>query len=157
MFRAFSIDPQNYETLGNANSNIPIYMLVLNLLGALAHGIGVGIAQTQGRRDFKLSTWMVQPMNKGNVTHPDISATLVFVGWIYPTTLITAFFGLSLAFHSVLSLFLTSHLIIGPSRLTNLYMRGLYYGVAPWVRYTYLVLPYQLLYLLGHRRTSLCV
>lgn len=115
-----------------SNSTLPQWMLLFNTLGALAHLSGVIVALTLARREFRLSTWMVQPVNNGNVTHPQMDATLVFVGWIYPTTIIICFFGLSLIFHTVISGFLSVHLIAGPTEWTNWYMRGLYSCTAWW-------------------------
>jgi hypothetical protein len=112
-------------------------MLLLNVCGALAHLGGIIVAQTVARKDFRLSTWTVQPKNLGNASDPEMTAELTFVGWVYPTTIITAFFALSFTFHVVISCFLAGPLIIGPGYLTNWYLKGLYYCVAPWVRYSH--------------------
>lgn len=116
-----------------SKSTLPQWMLLFNVLGAIAHGVGVGIALGVARRDFRLSVWRVQPVNLGNITDPNMSAQIVFEGIeLYPTTIITAFFGLSLTFHTIISCFLTVHLIAGPGEWTNWYMKGLYHCKAWW-------------------------
>ncbi len=118
-----------------AQSDLAKWMLLFNVLGAIAHLTGVIVALTVARREFRLSTWMVQPVNDGTVDNPKMTAAVVFVGWVYPTTIIVAFFGLSLGFHVTISAFLCFHLSVGPGKWTNWYMKGMYYCVAPWVRY----------------------
>lgn len=112
-------------------SKLPLVMLVLNLCGATAHGIGVILTRTQARLDFELRIWQELLINSGNTSQPSWSFEKDFTH-INPSTVITAFFGLSLAFHLGISFFLVLQRYQPDAWYTDWYMRGLYDNVAWW-------------------------
>lgn len=109
-------------------------MLALNLLGAAAHCVGVVLTATQGRWDIALVTYRTEPVNVGTVTQVQLTRIVRNVGYVYPTQIVFLFFALSLGFHTLISVVLILSLCFPGSALTTWYMRGLYVGVAPWVR-----------------------
>lgn len=133
--RSKVITLENWETY--ASSPLSKWMLAFNVAGALAHGIGIVLTLTQARMDFQLGVFSLDPVNRGNETHPKIGVRFNFSAWMYPAHIIVVFFGLSFTFHLTISCFLAAHLIIGPGWLTNWYMKGLYQCVAFWVRYSH--------------------
>ncbi len=110
------------------------WMIAFNLLGATAHGVGVALTLAQGRWDIALATYRSEPVNLGNATHVNLARVVNHVGRVYPTQIVFLFFALSLTFHLVITLVLLLSLAIPDSGLVSWYMRGLWYGVAPWVR-----------------------
>lgn len=117
-----------------ANSNLVYYLLAFNIIGAIAHAVGVLLTFTQGRTNLALQVFQIVPQNFGNSTHPDLRSRLDEVYRLHPTTVVGIFFGLSLGFHLVISLLLICQLLLPRSDFTTWYMRCLYFCVAPWVR-----------------------
>lgn len=127
-----------------ANSNLVYWLLAFNVLGAAAHGIGVYLTFTHGRTNLTLDVFQIMPVNTGNGTHPVLTSRIDIVYKLHPTTMVGAFFGLSLSFHLVISLFLVAQILLPPSPFTTWYMRSLYHCVAPWVRVSPIPCPYTL-------------
>ena len=115
-----------------ANSNLVYWLLAFNVLGAIAHCVGVILTFTQGRTNLSLQVFMIVPVNFGNGTHPDLRSRMDELYRLHPTTVVGMFFGLSLAFHVIISLLLLAQLVLPRSDFTTWYMRCLYYCVAPW-------------------------
>jgi len=115
-----------------AQSSLAKWMLFFNVLGAISHGVGIALTLSYARHSFRLQVYRLLPVNWGNATNVAIGFNFVADGWVYPTWVVVSFFGLSFAFHAVISLVLVAQLSWGPSMLTNWYMKGLYYGVAFW-------------------------
>ena len=120
-----------------SSSNLPYWMLGLNILGAIAHGVGIVITLTQARMEFRLAVFSLEPINIGNATHPVLSSETQFVAWFYPSWIILIFFMLSFVFHLTISVFLVARVVVGPNAWTNWYLRGLYSCVAAhrWIEY----------------------
>jgi hypothetical protein len=115
-----------------ANSNLVYWLLAFNLLGAIAHGVGVVLTFTRGRTNLALGVYQIIPHNIGNATHPDLVARMEEVYRLHPTTVVAIFFGLSLGFHIVISLLLMAQIALPQSPFTTWYMRCLYYCIGPW-------------------------
>ena len=120
-----------------ANSNLVYWLLVFNVLGAIAHGVGLVLTFTQGRANLTLQVFETVPVNKNNATHPDLTSALNEVYRLHPTTIIGCFFGLSLVFHVAISLLLLAQLAMPSSWVTTWYMRSLYSCRGPlrWLEY----------------------
>lgn len=112
-------------------SKVPLALLCLNLLGAVAHASGVILVRSRARTTFKLNVWNHLLINRGNMSHPAWDLDLeVFT--IHPKTVITTFFSLSLAFHMAISLVLVSYQFYPEQWWNRWYLWGIYHNLAPW-------------------------
>ena len=112
-------------------SRLPLLLLVLNVLGAIAHGTGVILVRTLARTDFTLSIWHNTFYQEEYETGPVWERGYELTS-INPSTVITFFFGLSLTFHIVIACFLTVQRFQPDAWWTQWYMRGLYDNMAVW-------------------------
>ena len=110
------------------------YAIALNCLGAIAHGVGVGITLSRGRWNIALDTYQSKPVNYGNNTHPVVRRVQEATGQVYPTQVVFAFFVLSLTFHTFITIVLLLSLAFPSSTWFSWYLRGLWSNIAPWVR-----------------------
>ena len=117
-----------------SESNLKYWLLAFNLLGVIAHGVGVGLTLGLGRHDIRLRSFRTVPINSGNETHPELSRGVERDMAFYPTWIVAVFFLLSLSFHVVISLLLILHIAYPLSQSYSVYMRCLYWNIAPWVR-----------------------
>ncbi len=108
------------------------YMLLFNVLGVAAHGVGVALTLLESRHSFRLQIMRLQPVNSGTIDIPEIGHVAVAEGYIYMTWVILAFYILSLSFHLLISVVLVAQLSCGRHWLVDWYMRGLYDCCAIW-------------------------
>ena len=120
-----------------AYGSLRYWMLLLNGVGAIAHLVGVLLTQIRGRSELRLRLYKTMPFNSGNETHPVLSREVVRDGAVYPVSILSAFFGLSLMFHVVVALILTLQITVPRVKLFGVYMRFLYKNVGPqrWLEY----------------------
>lgn len=112
-------------------SNLPLVLLVLNIIGALAHGTGITLVRVLARQNIELNIWHHTLVNTGNMSYPEWERNQE-VTTINPTTVITFFFGLSLTFHVVISLFLLAHQFYPDAWWNQWYVWGIYHNLAIW-------------------------
>ena len=112
-------------------SKVPLALLLLNILGAVAHASGVILVRSLARTTFKLNIWNHLLINRATISHPDWDLKLE-VSTIYPKTVITTFFSLSLAFHVAVSLVLVSYKFYPERWWNRWYLWGIYHNLAPW-------------------------
>lgn len=105
-------------------------MCAANVVGAVAHGTGMGMTLAQGRFNIEmpLVKWMTE--NAGNSTHPRYVMRVRETSTIQPTSIVVAWFALSFSFHVVIATALAAHAFRG--NLANWYFTGLYHGRAFW-------------------------
>lgn len=126
---------QGYDAY--VESSLAKWMLLFNVLGAVAHTVGVVLTYTQARHSFRLQIMRLTPINFGTATTPQLGRVSVVELSVYPTWIVLSFFAISLGFHVFISLVMTTQLLRGRGQLTDWYMKCLYFCYAPWVRYTH--------------------
>tara|TARA_B100000575_G_scaffold289255_2_gene290727 strand:+ start:262 stop:1251 length:990 start_codon:yes stop_codon:yes gene_type:complete len=112
-----------------SQSTLKCWLLFFNLVGAIAHGMGVALTLGLGRRDIRLRSYRVVPLKVGNDT---LDAVLEKDVAFYPTWMITIFFSLSLTFHAVISVLLILYSAVPQNKYFALYMKCIYENIAPW-------------------------
>lgn len=112
-------------------SSLPLLLLLLNILGAAAHGIGIALVRAFARLDLELAVWNHLVDNANTTEHP-VWVRSQEVMHINPSTVITAFFGLSLGFHTVIACFLIVQRFYADAWWAQWYMWGLYHNMAIW-------------------------
>ena len=112
-------------------SSLPLLLLALNVLGAIAHGVGVTLVRTIARTNIELPIWHHVFSNANTTAHP-VWVRSEEVTHINPTTVITAFFSLSLSFHVFIACFLTLQRFMPDAWWTQWYLWGLYHNMALW-------------------------
>ena len=108
------------------------WLLGFNVLGALAHLIGVVLTLTQARMNFQLQVFKLVPINYANGGSTKLGHATVAQGYWYPSWIIFCFFSLSLSFHTLVSSALTHRMLRGPSRVSDWYVLGIARCVAFW-------------------------
>ena len=111
-------------------SRFVLTMCVANLVGALAHGIGIGLTLAEARTDIKMGFVKWVPVDIGNATHPMFERQVKTVWHIYPTQIVVAWFALSFTFHLVIGGLLAARGV--RSSAAGWYLRGLYKCRAWW-------------------------
>ena len=123
------LSAESYESF--RKSSLPLLLLVLNVCGAIAHGVGVILVRTLARHDIELPIWH-HLINNSNTTEYPVWQRYEDITYINPVTVITAFFALSLGFHTFISIFLAVQRYYADAWWTQWYLRGLYDNMALW-------------------------
>jgi len=124
-----SLSEDGYEEF--RASRLPLLLLALNVVGAVAHGTGVLLVRTLARTYLELPVWHHLVDNVNTTEHP-VWGEDRYVTHINPSTVITAFFALSLGFHVGIAAFLGVQHALPDAWWTQWYMWGLYHNMAPW-------------------------
>lgn len=111
--------------------SLPSLLLGLNLLGAVAHGMGIFLVQTQARLHLELPIWHYK-MNNTNTTESPVWTREAEITYINPSAVITLFFSLSCAFHVFISVFLMLLKCNRDAWYAQWYLKGLYHNIAIW-------------------------
>lgn len=112
-------------------SFLPPLLLGLNVLGAIAHGVGILLVQTQARKEITLDVWNHVLKNTGTRDDP-IWTQMRASSPINPCFIITWFFALSFSFHSFIVLILLARYWVGSAWWNEWYFDGIYANVALW-------------------------